>query len=96
MTGALIATALNDLSKAIEAHPEKARAKHAAATATLVGGLNCRVTGPAAERIDTDMPAAMGGESSFPNPGWYFRAALAACCATVIAQRAARLGIDLT
>ncbi|MGH7487894.1 MAG: OsmC family protein, partial [bacterium] len=30
------------------------------------------------------------------NPGWFFRASLAACCSTIIASRAARLGIDLT
>jgi uncharacterized OsmC-like protein len=39
---------------------------------------------------------AMGGNASDPNPGWYFRAALASCCATVIAMRAARLGINLS
>jgi uncharacterized OsmC-like protein len=96
MTGAAIAAALNSLSRAIQANPEKARAKHAPASATLLAGLRCRVTGPSGERIETDMPAAMGGEASSPNPGWYFRASLAACCATVIAQRAASLGVDLT
>jgi uncharacterized OsmC-like protein len=95
MTGATIAAAVNGLTRTIQANPEKARAKHAPASATLLAGLKCRVTGPSGERIDTDMPAAMGGEASCPNPGWYFRASLAACCATVIAQRAACLGVDL-
>lgn len=42
------------------------------------------------------MPAALGGGGSSPNPGWFFRAALAACCSTAIVQHAARRGIDLT
>ena len=96
MSNTIIAAALDGLSKAIAANPDKARAKYAPATATIVDGLRCRVTGPAGESIETDMPAPMGGAGSSPNPGWYFRAAMAACCSTVIAQRAARLGIELT
>jgi uncharacterized OsmC-like protein len=42
------------------------------------------------------MPPAMGGAASGPNPGWLFRAALASCMGTVIAMRAATLGIHLT
>ena len=96
MSNAAIAAALDNLSKTIAANPDKARAKHAPATATIVDGLRCQVTGPAGESIETDMPAPMGGAAASPNPGWYFRAAMAACCSTVIAQRAARLGIELT
>jgi uncharacterized OsmC-like protein len=91
-----IATALNNLSETIQAHPEKARAKYAPATATLESGLKCRVTGPSEEHIETDIPAGMGGTGTGPNPGWFFRASLAACCSTVIAAQAARLGINLT
>jgi uncharacterized OsmC-like protein len=91
-----IADALDSLSKAIEANPDKARAKYVPATATILSGLKCRVTGPSGEQIETDMPAAMGGGNSGPNPGWFFRASLAACCSTVIAAQAARLGINLT
>ena len=91
-----IAAALDGLSRIIAANPEKARAKFGAATATPVDGLKFRVTGPAGEQIETDMPAALGGGGSSPNPGWLFRAALAACCSTVIVQHAARQGIDLT
>jgi uncharacterized OsmC-like protein len=48
-------------------------------------------------RADRDGHAAgFGGAGSGPNPGWFFRASLAACCSTVIAAQAARLGIDLT
>jgi uncharacterized OsmC-like protein len=43
----------------------------------------------------TDMPPPLGGEGSAPNPGWLLRAALASCNATMIAMRAAQLGITL-
>src|SRR5256885_16647631 len=59
-------------------------------------GPGSRVVGPGGEEIKTDMPRAMGGNASDPNPGWFFRASLASCCATVIALRAARLGINLS
>jgi hypothetical protein len=91
-----IASAWTSLGETLRAHPEKARAKYAPATATLESGLKCRVTGPSGERIETDMPPALGGAGSGPNPGWFFRASLAACCSTVIAAQAARLGINLT
>ena len=96
MTLSPIANAWNDLSEKIKACPEKARAKYEPATATLGNGLKCRVTSPSGEHIETDMSAAMGGTGTGPHPGWLFRASLAACCSTVIAAQAARLGIDLT
>lgn len=96
MTLSPIASAWNSLSEALRAHPDKARAKYAPATATLESGLKCRVTGPSGEQIETDMPPALGGAGSGPNPGWFFRASVAACCSTVIAAQAARLGINLT
>ena len=91
-----IATALESVAATIKANPDKARAKYAPATATLADGLKCRVTGPSGEAIETDMGKAMGGGASAPNPGWYFRASIAACCSTVIAMNAARRGINLT
>jgi uncharacterized OsmC-like protein len=96
MAASDVATALDCLSRALTANPEKARAKYASATATFLNGLKCRVTGPNGEQVETDMPASMGGSGSAPNPGWFFRASLAACCSTVIAAQAARLGIVLT
>jgi len=42
------------------------------------------------------MPTAIGGGESAPSPGWLSRAALANCDATVIAMRAAQLGVTLT
>ena len=44
----------------------------------------------------TDMPKGIGGGASAPTPGWFLRAALANCDATVIAMRAAQLGVLLT
>ena len=37
----------------------------------------------------------MGGQASAETPGWYMRAGLASCIATMIATRAAQLGITL-
>ena len=96
MTGAMIAEALDNLGKVLAANPDKARARYQPATATVIDGLKCRVIGPNGEQIETDMPPAMGGSGSCPNPGWFFRASMAACCATVIAQQAAQRGITLT
>jgi len=41
------------------------------------------------------MPRGIGGTASVPSPGWHFRAAAASCVASLIAIRAATLGIDL-
>jgi uncharacterized OsmC-like protein len=96
MSASGIATALASLSSAFESDPTKGPATYVPATAKLLNGLKCRVTGPAGEQLETDMPISMGGEGSSPNPGWFFRASLAACCSTMIALRAAQLGIELT
>jgi uncharacterized OsmC-like protein len=95
MTDQSIRTALERLSADISADPAKAKAKITPATARLTEGLKCEVTGPQGQRVLTDMPPAMGGAASAPNPGWYLRGAIASCTATVIAMRAARLGIAL-
>ena len=76
-------------------HPEEGRSPDRAAVAVLEGGLRCRVEGPEGTSIVTDMPVAVGGAGSAPTPGWLSRAALASCDATVIAMRAAELGIEL-
>ena len=52
---------------------------------------DCRV-----EMRSTDMPKGIGGGDVAPPPGWFFRAALATCHATLIAMRAAQLGVALT
>lgn len=95
MSTSNIRTAIENVSAAIAADPAKARSKNAPATARLVGGLQCELSGPYNERLVTDMPPAMGGAASGPNPGWLLRSALASCTATVIAMRAAKLGVEL-
>jgi uncharacterized OsmC-like protein len=90
-----IAAAIAKLTKVLEEQPEKARTKNAPATAVIQEGLRFLVTGPREEKILTDMPPAMGGAGSGPNPAWLLRAGLASCNATVIAMRAAQLGMSL-
>ena len=96
MSAPSIREAIERVSAAISADPTKARAKNAPATARLTQGLSCEVTGPYDARVVTDMPPAMGGTASGPNPGWLLRGALASCTATLVAMRAAKLGVALT
>lgn len=96
MSTTKIREAVENLSRLITEQPEKARAKNLPATARLVEGLRCEVKGPNGETVHTDMPPAVGGAASAPAPGWLLRASLASCTATVIAMRAAKLGISLT
>ena len=65
-----IRDAIENLSAAIAADQSKARAKPVPATARLTDGLKCEVAGPQGQRMLTDMPPAMGGAASAPNPGW--------------------------
>ena len=93
MTG--VREAIEQISADIAADLNKARAKNVPATARLTEGLKCEVTGPSGQRMLTDMPRALGGDASAPNPGWVLRCAWASCTASVIAMRAARLGVAL-
>lgn len=95
MINPAVREAIEKTSAAIVAEPAKAKAKNAPAIARLIDGLKCEVTGPYGERLLTDMPPAMGGTASGPNPGWLLRGALASCTATVIAMHATKLGIAL-
>jgi uncharacterized OsmC-like protein len=63
--------------------------------ASLQKGLRVVVRDPAGRTIETDMVKGVGGTDTAPSPGWLFRAALASCDATLIAMRAAMLGIEL-
>ena len=87
--------AIEQISADIAANLNKARAKNVPATARLIEGLKCEVSGPSGQRMLTDMPRALGGDASAPNPGWVLRCAWASCTASVIAMRAARLGVAL-
>jgi uncharacterized OsmC-like protein len=77
-------------------HRDECRYTDTAATAIVEEGLRCRAEGPDGAKLVTDMPKSVGGAGSAPSPGWYFRASYANCAATVIAMRAAQLGISLT
>lgn len=76
-------------------HPDEARYRDSHAEARLGDGLRVEVAGPGAESLVTDMPRGIGGGASVPSPGWYFRAAAAACVASLIGIRAAMVGLAL-
>jgi uncharacterized OsmC-like protein len=75
------------------AHPDEARYTDSVATATLGEGLRVRVAGPNGEALETDMPGGVGGAGDHPSPGWFMRASMAACVASLAGMRAAALGI---
>jgi uncharacterized OsmC-like protein len=81
--------------KYLSEHPDECRSTDKAATAVVEEGLRCRAEGPNGATLISDMPKAIGGRGSAPSPGWLLRAALANCDATVIAMRAAQLGVAL-
>jgi uncharacterized OsmC-like protein len=91
-----IRQSMDRLAQHFAAQPQDALSRDKPAVATLEAGLRCVALGPKGEQLITDMPQLIGGGNSAPTPGWYLRAALANCDATVIAMRAAQLGIVLT
>jgi uncharacterized OsmC-like protein len=90
-----IQEALRRASSYLAQHPEQARSTDSAAVATLVDGLVVQVAGPTGASITTDMVPSVGGTATAPSPGWLLRAAEASCVVTLIAMRAAMLGITL-
>jgi uncharacterized OsmC-like protein len=90
-----IATAVASASQYLTDHPDEARYTDSLASARLEEGLTVSVRGQSGESLTTDMPASIGGDGSAPSPGWYLRAAEAACVATLIGIRAAHLGVEL-
>lgn len=95
MSSEAIQSAIQAASDYLTAHPEEARSTDSAAVARLVDGLVVRVTGPSGETITTDMVRSVGGTASAPSPGWLLRAAESSCVVTLVAMRAAMLGITL-
>lgn len=93
MSEQAIRDAIDNIAKVISATPDKGRVKNAPATASLINDLTLSVVGPNGESARTDMPRSIGGGGGVPQPGWLMRAALASCTGTVIAMRAAKLGI---
>ena len=76
-------------------HPEEARYRDSAAVARIESGLLVTVTGADGATLRTDMPTGIGGTASAPSPGWVLRAAEASCVASLVAIRAAALGVEL-
>ena len=89
-----IADALKEAGAYLTAHPDEASYTDSVARATIEDGLRARVVGTNGEELTTDMPASVGGAATAPSPGWFLRAAEAACVATLLAMRAAQLGLD--
>ncbi|OGO58289.1 MAG: hypothetical protein A2Z32_04830 [Chloroflexi bacterium RBG_16_69_14] len=87
--------AIEAATEYLQQHPDDARSTDSAAAASLVDGLVVRVTGPGGASITTDMVPSVGGTATAPSPGWLLRAAEASCVVTLIAMRAATLGITL-
>jgi uncharacterized OsmC-like protein len=88
-----IRTAIEGASAYLTEHPDEARYTDSLATAVAGDGLHVTVSGPGGERLETDMPGAVGGLGAAPSPGWLFRASLAACVASLAAMRAAQLRV---
>ncbi len=84
------------VTKYLSEHPDEWRSVDKPAKATVEEGLRCRAEGPDGAISISDMAKAIGGGGSAPSPGWLLRAAFANCDATVIAMRAAQLGVTLT
>ena len=95
MTQERIRDAIGAASAYLTEHPDEAKATDSAAVATVVDGLVVRVEGPNGATITTDMVPSVGGGASAPSPGWLLRAAEASCVTTLIAMRAASLGLVL-
>jgi uncharacterized OsmC-like protein len=87
-----IKTAIEGASAYLTDHPDEARYTDSLATARVVSGLRVRIEGPNGEALETDMPGAVGGSGAAPSPGWFLRASVAACVASLATMRAAQLG----
>ena len=91
-----IATSINNAIGYLTEHPDEAAYTDGPATAHVGEGLRCAVEGPDGAHLTTDMPEGVGGSNSAPSPGWFLRAAVASCEATLITMRAAQEGVELT
>lgn len=92
---AAIREAVEAASAYLTEHPAEARYRDGHARARVVEGLLVEVVGTTGELLRTDMPRGIGGTASAPSPGWYLRAAAAACIASLITIRAAAESIEL-
>lgn len=90
-----IATAIAAARTWVKANRAEARYRDGAASAVIEDGLRVNVTATDGTYVVTDMSEGIGGGASAPSPGWLLRAANASCIATLIAMRAAELGVRL-
>ena len=90
-----IGAAVENVESYLRSQTDPGPAADLPATATIEVGLSCRIESPDGTAIYTDMPTSVGGSASANSPGWHLRAALASCDATLLAMRAARLGLKL-
>jgi uncharacterized OsmC-like protein len=79
----------------LTANPADAVSTDSLATARLGDGLRVVVIDPEGRSIASDMVPSVGGSGSAPSPGWYLRAATASCVTTLIAMRAAQVGVEI-
>ena len=91
-----IGEAIRSATEYLTAHPDEARYTDSEAVATLDESLKITVKAPDGRTVTTDMVKGVGGTDTAPSPGWLFRAAVASADATLIAMRAAMVGVDLT
>jgi len=91
-----IATAVERARTVLERKPAMGVHDDAPATARWSGGTRIEASHANGTRMETDMPAELGGSGDRVSPGWLFRAGIASCAATTIAMRAAVEGIDIT
>jgi uncharacterized OsmC-like protein len=97
MSNAHIKESIDGVVKFYTENPDEAKGAGAPFKAVMEEGLRCRVEMPdGTEIIKTDMPKGIGGGGSAPTPGTLFRAALVSCDTTLVALRAAQVGIELT
>ena len=89
-----IRTAIESAGAYLTTHRDDARYTDSLARARVEEGLRVRVEGTAGEVLITDMPGGVGGGGSAPSPGWYLRAAVAACVTSLAVMRAAQLEIE--
>lgn len=93
MAHADIATSIEGARAFLTANPAEAQYRDGAATAVVETDLRVRVEGADGAVVTTDMSSGIGGGGTAPSPGWLFRAAYAACVATLITMRAAETNV---
>ncbi len=88
-----VAHALRRLETALARNPDFGHVTRCSTTVTTSGIACTTVEGD--HRIDTDLPAALGGSATAASPSALLRAALGSCLAIGYRLRAARLGVPI-